>query len=340
LPVARNLSTFNFNRLPKGFLLALSMILVFETGNIFLDDYFYTPPFDGFRMKIKNELSQKEGNNFDIVILGDCYSHIGIIPAIIEEETGLSSFNFGTYAEPTILSSYCVFRNYLKTCAQSPRWVVMGFLPIDSCALTKDKIKKHSISFLYDFRKGNMTVLAREFGMGQAIRFLLPSLKHQNFFLYLIQHPLFFREQTKARIDKFIEQFYKDKGYHPFNADMVYTKEAEDPGSYPQFTVSEFFNKYLTAILELARENNVKIVYIMPENTPDWRRLDEKYGFARDHEDFIYSLKEKFPDTIASILETHDILNKKDMFIGKNHLNKKGARLLSKFLSDKLGELM
>ena len=92
--VAKNSSIFNSKKLPFGFLLALLMILIFESLNVLFDDYFYRPPYDGLRIKVKNELSVNPKNKFDFLILGDCYPLIGIIPKIIEDRTGLTGFNF------------------------------------------------------------------------------------------------------------------------------------------------------------------------------------------------------------------------------------------------------
>ena len=92
------------------------MICVIEMASAIFDDHFYTRNFarwelEGFTMKVKNRFAQRDKNNFDIIILGDCYNISGIKPAIIEKRTGLSCWNFSAYAWQTIFASYILFNN-------------------------------------------------------------------------------------------------------------------------------------------------------------------------------------------------------------------------------------
>ena len=311
------------------------MSMIFEAGNIFFDNYFYVsdPLFSGLRNKIKNELSQTTRNNFDILILGDCFNNTGIVPKIIYERTRLSSYNFSHFATHSTLISYCLFRNYLRLCTEKPKYIIIGFLP-KSLEISNNNI---ALSYLYDYKKGNMGVFTDEFGFFRAIRFVMPSLKHQYFFKQMLISPLSIKIPSKKQIVNVITKSYHNYGYYGGVADEVYEQEAEDGGSYQKFTVTPFSYKYIKKILDLAEKNNIKVIYSIPTTPPDWYRLDEKYGIAEQYNNFVNLLKKEYPELI--IVKPQHFINKKDAYRDQHHLNGKGAHLLSNILSNKINEL-
>lgn len=126
----------NSKRFPYGFLIALLFVLAFEFANAFFDNYFYSPnaewpvtPFEGLRLKLKNELALSKEKAFDIIILGDSHGHISIIPKIIEEQTRLTCFNFSLFGAQGTLAPYWMFRNYLKSHDTKPKYVIVEFSP-------------------------------------------------------------------------------------------------------------------------------------------------------------------------------------------------------------------
>lgn len=334
--VAKSSFTFSFNKLPKDFLLLVVLIVIFEVMNMLFDDHFYSPPFYGLRMKIKNELSLNKKNHFDILIFGDSYNIAGINSNTIEQNTGLSCYNFSTHIWQTILASFCMFNNYLKTCTKKPKFIIIGFIP-KSCLITKNDVVKNYVPYLYDFTKGNMSVLNKEFGVIQVLKFLIPSLKHQYYFKSFFETPYFLRVrkiQSRRQIDSFIQQVSADKGYYAWHGDEVFDGTIDNDASYSGFTISDFFNKYLRLIFDLAKNNNIKLVYLIPTSSPDYYNLWVKEGVMRKYSDFIFSLKKEYPNLI--IVDPQFIVNKKELYADASHLNRNGARLLSNFLSEKI----
>ncbi|MFH1877218.1 MAG: hypothetical protein ABH883_00215, partial [Candidatus Omnitrophota bacterium] len=192
----KNLFIFNFNRIPKGFLTLFAMVFVFEMGNAALDDFFYSPPFYGLRINTLNEYTASPGREYDILIFGDSYNARGIIPEIIEKETGLSCYNLSSYHRESMLAPYCFLKNYLKSRETPPRYIIMGYI-LKTCALPKEEVE---IPFLYDFKDGNLGVFVKEFGPVAVLQFLIPSLKHQYFFRTVLTDPKSVR--VSARHDK------------------------------------------------------------------------------------------------------------------------------------------
>ena len=338
--VAKNSFTFNFNRSPKGFLVALALIFVFETCNAIFDNYFYltdkrTPPdfwFEGLRIKVKNSYSQKPDKNYEIVVLGDCYNMIGVIPKIIEKNTGLDCYNFSVFAKQTIFVSYLLFDNYLAESEKKPAYLIIGFKP-ETLSYTKKDIIKYYMPYLFDFKEGNIFVFIKEFGIFQGIKLLFPSLKHQEVLKEFFRNPLNVLERIpgKRQLDNFIKRITTDKGYYARRAKDFYKGDFKVGNSIPNFEISNFTQKYLTKILELSQKNNIKVIYLRPSMPPDVYAIYAERGIAKEYEDFVSDLKTTYEDMVD--ISPQDVLYNIDMYADNVHLNGKGAQILSKFLS-------
>lgn len=332
-PVEKHSFTLNFKRLPIGFLLALVLIALFEVCNVISDDYFYYAPFDGFRIKIKNELSQSGGHSFDILAVGDCYGIVGIMPAIMESETGLTCFNFSTHRNQTILASYCLLKNYLERCFKRPKYIIVSFLYL-TMRDNRDMVK---LAFFYDYLRGNLGPIIKEFGIEQCIKFLIPSLKHQDLLAAYTQDPRSIDFPGKMTLDEFRKRvIYFDKGYYPRNSERIFRGNNGAP-VLPDFSISPFFRKYLDKILDLAQRNNIRVIYLVPTVPFEEEQPHTKYTDINDYNDYTQLLKKKYPDLI--ILSPQDILHQKDLYRDAVHLNEKGARILSLYLAQKINRL-
>jgi len=330
--VVKNSFTLNFKRLPTGCLLALLFIALFEIFNVIFDDYFYYTPFDGFRIKIKNELSQSYGNSFDILAVGDCYGIVGIMPAVMESETGLTCFNFSTHRHQTILASYCLLKNYLERCLKKPTYIIVSFLYLTM----RDQESTLRQAFFYDYLKGNLGTIIKEFGIESCVKFLIPSLKHQGVLAAHTQNFSFLDFQRKE-LDEFRKRvIYFDKGYYPRNSERVFKGNNVKP-ILPDFSVSPFFKKYLDKIFDLAQRNHISLIYLVPTVPFVGEKQNKKYTDIKGYNDYIRWLKKKYADLI--ILSPQDMLYQKDLYRDAVHLNERGARILSLYLSQKINKL-
>ncbi|MBI5049311.1 MAG: DUF1574 family protein [Nitrospirae bacterium] len=343
----------SFKKLPGGVLIAFLFISIFEFANAYFDAYFYSPhvqgiatPFEGLRMKIKNELSQSRENKFDIIILGDSHSHVSIIPRIIEEKTGRSCFNFSTFGRQGVMGSYWMFRNYIEAHDIKPKYIIVGFSPFYTYPITKSFWDSSNIlTDLSDIRKGNVRAFIEEFGVVQGIKFLLPSLKHQGRFKEFIRNPFSFEMPDRVQLNKFTEQFYLDKGYYPERINESYPKESRESGydkffqytDLNKFVISEFSYKYLRKMLDLAKEHKIKVIYHIPPIAPYLYSVVKNYSYMDRYNEFVDSLKKDYPDLIA--VNSQHLFNENDMFLDIYHLNGKGAPILSGFLAQRINEL-
>ena len=317
---------------------ALLIIIAFESMNALFDDHFYQAPYDGLRVKLKNELSLDPKNKLDFIVLGDCYPLIGIIPKIIEGRSGLHGFNFSTHLAYSIFSSYCFLKNYLGHCAQNPRYIILSFLP-ESCRLTKKEIEQDDFAYFYDFSKHNAISFIREFGLPKSIPLMVPSLKHQ----YLFKNPLesipVFKSMIKDsnKADEYIEQVKADKGRSDLVEDNIFITFPVKNKLLEKFQISEFFDSNLRSMLDLAKRDNITVIYIIPTRPAETYKAEMSSGTAQAYLDYLRSLQIKYPGLI--VLSPQKDFDQVFSYSGDLHLNFWGSMSLSGVVAGKIREL-
>lgn len=309
-------------------MLAVVLIAAFESACAYFDNYLYPPPFDGLQFKLKNDLAQSGKSSFDVVIFGDSYVLLGIMPEVIEKGTGLSAFNFSTYADFSAFTSYLLLKNYLSSRAGRPTLIIAGFLP-STVTTTKEYLVENKQHVLYHYSRGNILLFAKEFGAAQAVKFLVPSLKHQDFWKLRVWF------SGRTMVDGFIKQFYQRKGYADDRAGWVYTGARARDERPDELSASLFFQKYFLAFLRLARQNGVKVLYVVPALPPDIASQNVQSGRTGQYLSFLRSVQESFG---FKILDPQAILDKNDYFADEAHLNGQGARRMSEYLASVIGD--
>ena len=320
---------FNFRKLPKAFLLAVLIIITFESFVWILDQRYYLSevPTEGLRIKIKNRLSQASGNHFDVLIFGDCYPHLGIQPKIIEQRTGLTCYNFSTYVWQTALSSYAMLRNYVQH-SSKPKVIILSFNSWGA-AFSKGDIFKERMPFFYEFAQGNEDIFIQEFGFAQGVKFAIPSVGKQEVLQKIIRSPFHVSLGNPKAINDFIATVQNDGGFDPSYMDAPYNYWRMTTQQYP---LSLFFKRYVISILELAQKNNIPVIYLKPTLPQDYYEFEEKkYHVSELYNGFIALLSNHYSNMI--ILNPQEMLGDPVYYQSKQHLNRKGSLVLSEYLA-------
>ena len=330
----KNLFISSFNRLPKSFLTALSIIILLEGMIMYLDNHFILFEY-GNTMKLKNKYAQSNGQDYSILILGDCYFVTGINPQIIKEKTNLSAFNFSVGADPSILLPYIYFTHYLKDCVKKPKYIIVGYLP-QFIFYNKEYIRKLFLPYFYYFRKGNIGILMKEFGFVESFKFLIPSLGYQE----LLQKGKFLKDFSAKpqKQDDRLKEIIEKGGFTPLAGDRIY-KEHKEYKVYPYVTFNEslIFQKYFDKILKRAYEANIKVIYLIPTVPPDWYAVYEKTGIVKQNFEHLYAWQKKYPNFI--ILDLQKKLNTKEIYADRIHLNPIGANKLSYLIAEEINKI-
>lgn len=303
----------------------LLLIVLFEMSIAILDDRMYPPPFDGLRMKIKNRVAQRSGQDYDILILGDCFNIHGVDPLRLEDKTGLSTYNFATHAAQTVFADYVMLKNYLAR-NKPPRFIILHYLP-ESLVYDRDLVLKESVPHLFEFIGGNQPEFAREFGWPRTIQFMLPSLKQQAF---LTRHIRERGLQTTERITNFQQFVYDTRGYYKPGKIVFRPQMYIDDRRYRK-PVSPLFDKYLRKVLDLAAENDITVIYTMLTAPPQVYAMYTRAGMTQRYYEYFNGIRKEYPN--IQFFNPRELLKDNRWYLDTTHLNRAGAARFTDFLA-------
>jgi hypothetical protein len=309
------------------------MIFAFEFWNLTMEPRLHPEPFDNLRMNIKNEIAQNPYTDFDIIALGDCFNLEGFDPVIVEHITGLKTFNFASHSDHSIFSSYLMLHNYLESGARPPRYIVINFIP-EVTVFGEQSFKRRTLPYLYDLRFGNFDEFIDEIGFYDSIRYLIPSLKHKDFFATLLNSdhkPI----AKPERVAEFKQSVFDEQGHYRNYNENVYTDHVGPSPELYRFYPSPFFDHHLRNILDLAKTHKIQVLFPMFTAPPDWyENLYERSKMITIYFHYLKQLKEEYAH--LHFFSMQDQLNEKRFYRDTVHLNKWG----SKIYSQRLGQLI
>ncbi|MFH1878907.1 MAG: hypothetical protein ABH883_08880, partial [Candidatus Omnitrophota bacterium] len=131
-----------------------------------------------------------------------------------------------------------------------------------------------------------------------------------------------------------ISKIHDGNGYYLYKGYATYHEKAKDNWNGSDFKATAFFDKYLRAMLDMARERGVTVIYSIPTRPPDWYELDEKYGAMEKYREYLSDLKKEYPNMI--IIDPQLSINEEDEYENIWHVNLKGAEVLSGILADRI----
>lgn len=340
----KRLYTFNSSMFPWGAIFAVCMIVAFEGVNVLMGERLETKNpsvaageyFFEERLDEIGRLAASGEEPFDILILGDCFLCWGVMPPIIENETGLSCYNMSAYIFQSSIGTYAILSNYLRHCASPPKYIVLGYT-IASFGRTRRQTQNQNWDSL---RRGNIALFVREFGLNQLSKALgqaLPSSRHRYFFCHIVR-PGFLR--TKRKWDRLRLQFNEDlaanKGYYaPWSFRVSGSEHWSDARAV--FEVDPFFEKYLKKVLDLAQKNDIRVLFLKATGPADWYSTHCLLGNLSKLDDYIENLGTGHPLGVVDFQEELDDCEiYADVHAGWTHLNKNGASEMSVLLAERI----
>ncbi len=317
--MAKSSSTSNSNRWPWAFLIAVGVIILIECLVVRFDEHFYYPPFNNLRMKVKNEISRADDRHFDVLILGDSYNLTALDPHVVTKGTELSAFNYSTFAVNSVITSYVLLKNSLQKKGPKPRHVIIGYLDYIP-QMSREEIRKKYSHTLFDFKEGNISVFTAEFGPAMGLKFLIPSLKHQGYFL------LNAKPTPLEKIRTVRQSVYDNNGFYEWHTDRVFDGNIAYINTDDPFYVTPYFDKYIRKILRLAADNDMRVLYVMPTVVPQLDARLTAAGRRAAYMAYLRNLKKEFPN--MDIMYPGMVLSDPQLYTDQDHLNRRGGEVL------------
>lgn len=138
------------------------------------------------------------------------------------------------------------------------------------------------------------------------------------------QNPWSFLKDSD-KVDAFIADIYKAKGFEETQSSWGFYLSSSIP-QVEKFKVTGFFDKYLRAILDMARRNNIKVIYVMPTYYLEDYRAEEALGNPEAYQEYLQGLNigNRF-----TVLFPEQDLKSKYLYANQQHLNFYGSLTLS-----------
>lgn len=300
-------------KLLKSFIFIIGFIIL----SILISSIFKFKYKDG--IEPLEEFYKMEENSLDVMFIGSSRVFIGINPAVIWKEQGIRSYDLGGSMQP-LWNSYYYIKEALKY--QSPEVIV-----VDVCMAgnsgpygTSGTIIKNNLGLKLSFDKI------------ESIKVSAPKEDWMDLFLEVPTYHYRYKELTKRDFQLFTgrETVYIN-GYH--RADEILPQDTPDVmGITEERELSSKNLEYLMKIIELAKEENLKLLLItMP------------YPIEEEHQ--------KIYNTISRIAEENQVdfinynlkydeltLDFSSDFADISHLNAAGSKKLSSHLGKYLQE--
>lgn len=296
------------------------------------------------RYYIMREEYQKNGlEHYDIAVFGSCHAYRTVNSKLIEQETGLSSYNFSNPSEiipSTYLNMYDKFRDFTPKVALIETWGVHAYdsyleqetidgafsLMTDSFPLSLEKIK-----LIDDF--DNLDLISANFPLARyKSRFYDFEIDETD---YAYSYVAIKEQQDESLTWLYYEmdQRMENNGYYPVHAKIEetyldYKISVDYKESMP---IEADLMKYVDKIIELCEENDVipiffRAPYITNENECKKNHYLEKY------------LKQKGYQYID--LEEEIVFDYQNEMGDLHHLNDAGATRATMYLIDEIEKVI
>lgn len=265
---------------------------------------------------------QLEKNSLDVIFFGSSHSYASFSPDIIEEKTGMKSYNFATQRQPIYITYHYMVES-LKT--QKPKYFVLEtrMLSVDEDyteegvvrdALDKMKMSKNKIDAINSSVEDN--------------------LFRRTYYFNIMKYHSRYEEIGKQEIISAIKnESIQNRGFKslPINSEIAINNE-RFIGITEKEKLSEKNLLYLNKIINLAKQNNITLIFVKAPNQLNEKEV-KKYNTVKEIAiqnglDFI-DYNERFNEL--------NLINGED-FYDMGHLSYKGAEKVSSNFSQYLIE--
>lgn len=265
-------------------------------------------------------------NHYDLITLGSSRTYTAFNPEIIDEELDIKSYNMGTSAQD-IAESYYSLKEILDY--QNPKYVVLE-LYFDTSDDSHDFYQIFSNASFFNSTKNKFDLVTDGYGEKGVRNYLIPLLKFKNYIKQDLGAILSSKEEKKKS-----EKWIKGYLYDTVTVTKQQIKKFKPIGNREVITFNEDrFLKYFAKINELAKSNNIKLIYIRTPYPPSRLNIT-KNNDERDYYNVFSKSKNISYYDLNSYLNI-DFLDSD--FSDYHHPNYRGAEKASKQLIEIIKE--
>lgn len=332
------LSGFSLKNFSRALVLFLVLVACFEVGVTFIPEELSADVVQNAGMRIKDDRALNS-EPLDAVILGDSFFFAGVMPAILDRELNIRSFNFATHSVHTYLISYVLFKKIMEHSRRPPGLLILGVHPSSlyfDLKVDREVLRTAVLPFFHlSFDLLNeLPMDLKVFAVLHKSMTFIPSINKQ----YLLRQnlPDLLLHADREKYWRYMKSIAQENGY--VNEDLGGPRKAIKIFSnlrLGNITIHKHNDRYIRKILALAQKYGVKAVLVSNSYRGDVAASlsrDSKFNFDID---YFNKLKEAYPNVIA-VFDMHSAVPDPDRYVDETHLDNKGAVLFTEELACRL----
>ncbi len=308
--------------------LIISIILLFFLFNVVY--YFYLNQYDSSRETRKIELVNLLDEPVDVIILGDSVSDFGIIPNLIESETGYTALNLALNGSWTYYHDVWILESYIRKFGP-PKFIIWGHA-------------HHVVERTFN-SVVRLSSTTHPYGFGWSSEYLDPIMSDFDKIQIIIHRlfPLYYRDQTNKYLlshllsvqDSDMKYDIKNKGVSFFpvvDEEIVETKVQNAMDSISgRFFIADDNRRVIRILLDMLEEYQI----------PTYSFIAPVHQTLGSNEDYLFALRPQKKWLNARSLE-YDMLTfnpeiimyESSYMVDEEHMNINGAELFTHYLID------
>lgn len=283
--------------------------------------------------KFADRGARTEAAGCEVLFLGDSLVKHGLVPSVVQRESGLRGVNLSAARAPTLLT-YFVLRRALESGAKPAAIVIdtkpavlMGGVDYNAHYWPAALSPRECLELGRIAHKGTLALAV-------LTARLLPSLQarlevRSRIETALTQAPDRMREINRV----LLRNWTVNGGANVAMLDSPYrgevSPEIQDRLHPDRWYVDPANAAGLDALLELADQRGIRVYWLLTPISPglqDWR---ERSGSEAKFEQFVRSYSERYPKTV-SVLDARRMARDASLYVDATHLSGRGAIVLSR----------
>ena len=279
----------------------------------------------------------RKARDRDLLLLGDSLVKFGVIPRIVQERSGLQSWNGAIHVGQTS-TSYFLLKRALDGGAK-PKAVLLDLTPHlliqppdENNNLWGELLRPAEAFDLARTMGGDGDFFARTLVAGY-----LPSFRERFEIRKSIAAALDGTSSSTAAMIVGYRRNWRVNDGAQLNGDGPAPNQDWDHWAshlYAKWTPHPVNLAYLDRFLELARSRSIPVYWYLPVIHPEVQARTERNGFDADYTRFVRSVQARFPE--VCVIDARHAGFAPDLFTDGAHLNRRGALRLSAALGDLL----
>lgn len=284
-------------------IITIIFIILFNIISFLLMD-----KWNGYGTDVLNFYKQDK-NTIDILVLGSSHAYCSFNPYLIEEKTGFKAYNFCTQEQP-IWITYHYLKEALKT--QKPKYI---FLDVHTVVALKSKYHIESVN------RDALDRIKMSINKIEAINVSVETLEERmSYYFNIVKYHPRFKELNKNDFEvTFLGKTVDNKGHIALDAgdtkiNIIKHENIDETINPPEKNI-----KYLEKIIQLAKENNIQLIFIKAPAIYS----EERYKSLNYIKKIANKNEIKFFDYIRDIDKLN--LDFQEDFFNAGHLSKTGS---------------